>query len=812
MRFRSLRMRGIGPFTDEVFVDFDAVPGPLVAVTGENGAGKSMAMEALFGGAYRKMPTRGALRDVATARDSFVEVSLTNGSPWTLRQRVDGTSGKGEAEILDADGAPVLTAAKVREGDAWVAAHLPDPTVVLASIFGAQGSQGFLDLDPTERKRVVLRVLGHERLEAMSKAAGERARAAKAQHDTCLARLADEIDRGGDVTSLEAAVELAKKRRDVLAAEVAHNERALTEGREAAATWKQRHEAAASAARHLAELRARADELGREIADLEERRTNNAGLLERGPAIRKAAAELAGLEQPIAAAETRLANAEAKAKESTQEAAYASREAERLRSQLHEAAQRAEQLQAQLAKREALQAEADALAEREAAWSRATKDFDAAQEETARCRRLELEGKDQRIAGLRDGLQEVSALGDIPQVAARTALRHLDEDEALREEMARAPELVRRAAAAERKANGEAHEAEAAVSRAKEAAAALKQLATVTEELTTTERRRASWLEAYEAAKKRGREATWAATEAKEAAEAARRDVAELHDLRRTCQKEAARLPQLEAAEARIEELDDRLAKLRPELDRLSKEADAVAAPPPPGDKPDVEHRERGLKAARGDQAEAERQLARTEEALSRAKASAERIQGLEAERVRIEEELADWRLLEQDLGRNGVQALELDAAGPELTEMANDLLRCWGTRFSVRIDSSRSSADGKKTIEGCWVYVYDAQANREAEAKTFSGGERVLIGEAVNLAIAMLGVRHAGLTQPTLVRDETGAALSAENGVAYVAMLRRAADLIGADKVLFVSHDPALQELADARLLVGGGRIEVSS
>ena len=811
MRFRTIRARGFATFSDEVEVNFDQLPGPLVAVCGDNGSGKSTLLELLVGAIYRRCPTRGRLSDLATQRDSLVEVCLTNGSPWTLRQRVDATSGKGEAEVLDADGAPVLSAAKLREADAWVSAHLPDPSVVFSSVFGAQGSQGFLDLDPTERKRVVLSVLGHERLEAMSKAAGERARAAKAEHDTCLARLADEVERGGDVGVLEVAVGVALKRCKTLAAEVTRHEKDLAAAREASAAWQHQTDARAAASTRLRELDAHAAKLAGEIASVEERRTNNAGLLERAPAIRKAAAELAGLEQPIATAEARLATAEAKAKESTQEAAHASREAERLRSQLHEAAQRVEQLQAQLAKRDALQAEADALAEREAVWSRATKDFHAAQEETARCRRLELEGKDQRIAGLRDGLQEVSALGDIPQVAARTALRHLDEDEALREEMARGPELVRRAAAAERKANGEAHEAEAAVSRAKEAVAALTQLATVAEELATTERRRASWLEAYEAAQKRGREATWAATEAKEAAEAARRDVAELHDLRRTCQKEAARLPQLEAAEARIEELDDRLAKLRPERERVAKEAEALTLPDNPGAKPDVEHRERGLEAARQDQAEAERQLARAEEALSRAKASAERIKGLEAERVRIEEELADWRLLEQDLGRNGVQALELDAAGPELTEMANDLLRCWGTRFSVRIDSSRSSADGKKTIEGCWVYVYDVQANREAEAKTFSGGERVLIGEAVNLAIAMLGVRHAGLTQPTLVRDETGAALSADNGVAYVAMLRRAADLIGADKVLFVSHDPALQELADARLLVGGGKIEVS-
>jgi ABC-type lipoprotein export system ATPase subunit len=42
--------------------------------------------------------------------------------------------------------------------------------------------------------------------------------------------------------------------------------------------------------------------------------------------------------------------------------------------------------------------------------------------------------------------------------------------------------------------------------------------------------------------------------------------------------------------------------------------------------------------------------------------------------------------------------------------------------------------------------------------------------------------------------------------------MLRRAADLIGAHQVLFVSHTPELQELADARIHIADGRAEVIS
>lgn len=47
--------------------------------------------------------------------------------------------------------------------------------------------------------------------------------------------------------------------------------------------------------------------------------------------------------------------------------------------------------------------------------------------------------------------------------------------------------------------------------------------------------------------------------------------------------------------------------------------------------------------------------------------------------------------------------------------------------------------------------------------------------------------------------------ALSPENARVYVSMLRRAAELIDADRVLLVSHTPEVWDLCDARVEIGG-------
>jgi exonuclease SbcC len=121
-----------------------------------------------------------------------------------------------------------------------------------------------------------------------------------------------------------------------------------------------------------------------------------------------------------------------------------------------------------------------------------------------------------------------------------------------------------------------------------------------------------------------------------------------------------------------------------------------------------------------------------------------------------------------------------------------------------VRVESQRPSADGKRMLEGCEVTVLDTAPphggpGREAPGETFSGGERVIISEALSLALSMLACRRAGLEGITLIRDESGAALDPSNARVYMAMLRRAADIVRADKVVFVSHSPEVVEMADA-------------
>ncbi|MGH9455864.1 MAG: hypothetical protein ACRD2O_18050, partial [Terriglobia bacterium] len=93
------------------------------------------------------------------------------------------------------------------------------------------------------------------------------------------------------------------------------------------------------------------------------------------------------------------------------------------------------------------------------------------------------------------------------------------------------------------------------------------------------------------------------------------------------------------------------------------------------------------------------------------------------------------------------------------------------------------------------------------------SGGQFVLVNEAVNLGIAIYNMRQAeGVRHETLFRDETVGALDAKNAKEYVRMLRRAMEVGGFHQVIFICHSPQVWEMADRILYAGNGQVSLES
>lgn len=177
--------------------------------------------------------------------------------------------------------------------------------------------------------------------------------------------------------------------------------------------------------------------------------------------------------------------------------------------------------------------------------------------------------------------------------------------------------------------------------------------------------------------------------------------------------------------------------------------------------------------------------------------------------RLRIaEDEGLAWAQLARACGRDGLQRLEIDAAGPIVSDLANQLLAVgYGTRFSVEVVTQVATADGKDTKEKFTILARDNEhGGLPREIGDLSGGESVVVNEAIRAALACyVNLRNRQPVQ-TLWRDETTGALDDANAPQYIAMLRKMQQVSGARQVLFITHNARCAALADAQVRVVDG------
>jgi DNA repair protein SbcC/Rad50 len=126
----------------------------------------------------------------------------------------------------------------------------------------------------------------------------------------------------------------------------------------------------------------------------------------------------------------------------------------------------------------------------------------------------------------------------------------------------------------------------------------------------------------------------------------------------------------------------------------------------------------------------------------------------LQAERAAVSQRIQRLKLLEKACGRDGVQALLIEQALPEIEEDANELLdRLTGGQMRVTFETQRQLKSQDKLAETLDIRIGDGVGERPYE--NFSGGEQFRVNFAIRLALSRILARRAGARLQTLVIDE---------------------------------------------------------
>ncbi|MEM9775429.1 MAG: SMC family ATPase, partial [Chloroflexota bacterium] len=132
-----------------------------------------------------------------------------------------------------------------------------------------------------------------------------------------------------------------------------------------------------------------------------------------------------------------------------------------------------------------------------------------------------------------------------------------------------------------------------------------------------------------------------------------------------------------------------------------------------------------------------------------------ERLEQKRTDREEVVQKIARLRVIEKATGRDGIQALLIERALPEIEQTANDLLeKLTSGRMRVEFDTQRELKSKKgESAETLDIRISDEAGVRPYE--NYSGGEQFRVNFAIRIALSQVLSRRAGAKLQTLVIDE---------------------------------------------------------
>ncbi|MCX6056218.1 MAG: SMC family ATPase [Chloroflexi bacterium] len=168
-------------------------------------------------------------------------------------------------------------------------------------------------------------------------------------------------------------------------------------------------------------------------------------------------------------------------------------------------------------------------------------------------------------------------------------------------------------------------------------------------------------------------------------------------------------------------------------------------------------------------------------------------------------QQIAYLKILERAFGKDGIPAILIEQALPEIQEHANNILdRLSAGEMSINFGTQREYRDKKREgrKETLDIFIRDSAGEREYEL--FSGGEAFRINFAIRLALSRVLARRSGARLQTLVIDEGFGSQDAEGRQRLI----EAINMVRADfaKILVITHLEELKDAFSARIEVTKG------
>lgn len=253
-----------------------------------------------------------------------------------------------------------------------------------------------------------------------------------------------------------------------------------------------------------------------------------------------------------------------------------------------------------------------------------------------------------------------------------------------------------------------------------------------------------------------------------------------------------------------IKELSDQVARDQKALESQRSELERGRQALEQGQKsaPDTGSVESQLLVYKEKEKTLEREVGAAQQKVSVLETQKTRKIALETQRQEISNSVKQYKQLEEAFGKDGVPALLIEQALPNIEAKANQILdRLSGGTMSIRFLTQREYKDtGREDLkETLDIQIRDQAGFRDYEL--FSGGESFRINFAIRLALSHVLAQRAGARLQSLIIDE---GFGSQDAIGRQRLIE-AINIIQDDfeKILVITHIEQIKEAFSTQLLV---------
>jgi exonuclease SbcC len=259
--------------------------------------------------------------------------------------------------------------------------------------------------------------------------------------------------------------------------------------------------------------------------------------------------------------------------------------------------------------------------------------------------------------------------------------------------------------------------------------------------------------------------------------------------------------------ERELKEIDQQAAKIQKRLEKEEQEYQQAAEQlsDAENEAPDLLMAERKMLELQEQQNRERMELGAAQQKVEVLATQKIRKKELEAEREQTSNQVVEYKVLERAFSKNGVPAMLIEQALPQIETKANEILeRLSGGSMHISFITQQEYKDSKRDDlrETLDIQIGDSSGTRDYEM--YSGGEAFRINFAIRLALSEVLAQRAGARLQMLVIDE-GFGSQDETGRQR---LVEAINTVKADfaKILVITHIEELKEAFPTRLEVTKG------